>query len=139
MRRIFFAHPKGMDDFDHVVERLRRACDGTGPNELIMAKDDHAARFAAAGSWEAWERSVVGSHMGQPRFDVIVVGDGSDAQPPVVGKATNGLVRLALHAQKPVVWWNGDATFVRGYTFRKVTGVRPLGDDWTRFATLVLE
>lgn len=139
MKRIFFAHPRHTDGFDDIVARLTRACKATDPKaELVTARADYLARANACGGWQPWQRSVSGSHMGEPRFDVIVVGDGSDNI--AVAKGTYGLVEAALEAKRPVLWWNGDATFIRGYTFRRVVGQERLsGNDWKRFAKLVLQ
>lgn len=139
MIRLFFAHPKELDGLEDAVSRLHRAArtaHGNRAIQIVTAKDDWHRRMAARGGWSDWQASVAGLCLGQPRFDVVVVGDGTDSLE--IGKGTMGIVDACLSKGRDLVWWNGDATFIRGVTFKRIAGRERAGSSWERWARVIL-
>lgn len=140
MIRLFFAHPKDLEGLDDAVKRLTRASKTAHNNrsiQVVTAKDDWTRMSAARGGWSDWQASVAGLSMGLPRFDVVVVGDGTTGK--IIGRGTAGIVDACLSKGRDLIWWNGDATFIRGTTFKQVIGRRNLPhDNWQAYAEVIL-
>lgn len=141
MIKVFFAHPKDLADaeLDNALARLARAANASSsaPLRIVTARDDWARNMGSRGGWPGWQESIAGVSMGYPRFDMIVVGDGVGS--PDIGKGTSGIIDACLSKGRDMCLWNGDATFIRGVTFRKIIGRRRLpGDDWKQWAEVLL-
>ena len=103
--RIFVAHAKGESDEglivmrDQITQALRKAFGAREP-AVTLGRDDYAAHFQRAGSWDAWAREVataVHPTTREPRYHGIVV------PATRVGAATQAIVGQALGMGKPVL------------------------------------
>ena len=99
MKLVFYAHSKATlataidEDVAFLTKHLGASLNGGC--EVKSGRDDHAARFRAAGSWADWCRQVA------RRYDVFVV------PPGPIGKATKDILIDALSQDKAVLSWNG--------------------------------
>ena len=104
--RVFFAHPKGMDDatIDSWLGKLHKlateAVEGKEPVEVIPGRDDFKQYAPAAGGFTGWVRDVAtrkDAMSQKPYYDLFV------SPYREIGKATADILTLALHKQMPVV------------------------------------
>lgn len=108
--RVFLAHPKAWSDMtiDEACEQVQEdLAHATWLQfEVTAGRDCFRDNFRSWGGWNGWAREVaIGRDMNeQYNFDVLVV-----PSSPLVGKATAGMVEMALAERKPVVFWH--ATF----------------------------
>lgn len=104
MMRVFFAHPKSMqdDEIDHWVADLRRMfheAEGQ-PVEIVPGRDDFAKYAVGAGSFTAWAREVA------VRKDMTTGKAYYSAFASVnayVGRATADILSVALNNGSPVI------------------------------------
>lgn len=127
MKTAFLAHPKGWDDhqIDQAVADLA-ACFASAsfPARPCSGRDDWNEQFRIAGSWDSWAASAA------RRYDIIVC----PANEPL-GKATAQIVAAALHQGHSVLLWDGSAKWVKGKSFKRITGTVPIpGDNWKGWA-----
>lgn len=121
--RVFVAHKRQLSSV--AVDALQEAIEGAicskGVETTVVTGRDHFADNAQAlGGWQAWQQEVAaGSALdGEPLFHAIVVPDAA------VGRATAGIVRAALEAGRPVLFWDGLA-------FARVSAIREDdSEDW---------
>lgn len=111
MKRIFLAHPisvqeERLNELKVEVAKAIVAANLTGGEEfdLVLGRDDHAARFALEGGWQGWIHSVAeGVYTSlagvEPRFHGYVV-----APSQAVGKATAEILQKAMRRGKLVVY-----------------------------------
>lgn len=104
MIRIFFAHPKGMDDavIDSWSSRIRASfeSDGFNPVEVVTGRDDFTRYAAGAGGFSAWAREVAvrrDRDRSGTYYDVIV------SVNTYIGRATADICSVALNTQLPVI------------------------------------
>jgi hypothetical protein len=127
IKRIFLAHPKGLDDGE--LEALRQRAQGAleklsagrAAVQVTLGKDDFDARWSTLGSWEAWAKEVaigVGWADREPRYHAIVVVDKR------LGNATRLIVQHAMAAGKPVLRLHEDEMLT------VVQAVVQVGESW---------
>lgn len=125
--RIFFAHPKAWDEgfiaarTQELVDALRVLRDRSGQGtrlRVVTGRDDWQETVGSGprgrNGWQQWigHTSTGVRADGEPRYHVFIIPNGP------VGKATGGLIQMALYAGKPVSCWDTvDCTLVA------VTGV----------------
>ena len=104
--RIFFAHPKGMEDseIEAWIGKLHKlgteAVEGKEPVEVIPGRDDFKQYAPSAGGFAGWVRDVATRKEAmtqKPYYDLFV------SPYREIGKATADILTLALHKQTPVV------------------------------------
>jgi hypothetical protein len=106
--RIFFAHPKSMEDGDidwWSREITRMLTDGTEIIEVTSGRDDYQRYAVGAGSFSAWAREVAvrkDMRTGKPYYDGFV------SVNAYVGRATADILRVALNAGTPVIYLEQD-------------------------------
>jgi hypothetical protein len=106
--RIFFAHPKSMEDGDidwWSREITRMLTDGTEIIEVTSGRDDYQRYAVGAGSFSAWAREVA------ERRDMATgkrYYDGFVSVNAYVGRATADILRVALNAGTPVIYLEQD-------------------------------
>lgn len=114
--RVFVAHSK--QDSDAFIEGAKERIETTLRNaaiaqgkavviECVLGRDDHAAHFKAAGSWDAWAYDVVDRIdyvTRDPVYAVIVVTSAA------VGAATAKMVERALARTRPILLFCDDST-----------------------------
>jgi hypothetical protein len=106
--RIFFAHPKSMEDGDidwWSREIKRMLTDGTEIIEVTSGRDDYQRYAVGAGSFSAWAREVA------ERRDMATgkrYYDGFVSVNAYVGRATADILRVALNAGTPVIYLEQD-------------------------------
>jgi hypothetical protein len=106
--RIFFAHPKDMEDSDidwWSKEIARMLADGTEIIEVTSGRDDFQRYAMGAGSFTAWAREVPTRKdmaTGKPYYDGFV------AVNAYVGRATADILRVAINVGTPVIYLEQD-------------------------------
>lgn len=104
--RVFLAHPKALSDeeIDALRDQTHAQLSAVLTDRTVVVtpgRDEHAATFRRAGTWDAWARDVargVEYGTGEARYHAFVV-----APDPGVGRATEGIIRHALAAGKPIL------------------------------------
>jgi hypothetical protein len=104
--RVFLAHPKALSDeeIDALRDQTRAQLSAVLTDRTVVVtpgRDEHAATFRRAGTWDAWARDVacgIEYGTGEVRYHAFVV-----APDPGVGRATEGIIRHALAAGKPIL------------------------------------
>jgi hypothetical protein len=104
--RVFLAHPKALGDteIDALRDQTHAHLSAVLTDRTVIVtpgRDEHAATFRRAGTWDAWARDVargVEYGTGEARYHAFVVAPSAD-----IGRATEGIIRHALAAGKPVL------------------------------------
>lgn len=106
--RIFFAHPKSMEDSDidwwsrQIVQMLT---DGTETIEVTPGRDDFQRYAMGAGSFTSWAREVAARKdmgTGKLYYDAFVTVNA------YIGRATADILRVALNLGTPVIYLEQD-------------------------------
>jgi hypothetical protein len=106
--KVFFAHPKSMDDaeIDFWVRQITlMLADGTDTPVVVTGRDDFQQYAMGAGSFTAWAREVpVRKDMstGKPVYDAFV------SVNAYVGRATADILRGAINVGTPVIYLEQD-------------------------------
>ena len=137
LKRVFYATRRSTrkEATDLLAAEIRAAFDQLNSIAvtwaLILAEDDYDEHFPRLG-WAAWERDVaegVVFNDRTPRFHVFVVTDID------VGKTTASILRQALSAGKPVLFFDPSTK-----QFQRVGRVREVDPDcWVSGWSLDLE
>ena len=106
--RIFFAHPKSMND-DEIDwwsrEIARMLADGTDIISVTTGRDDFRQYSMGAGSFTAWAKEVAARKdmsTGKLYYDAFV------SVNAYVGRATADILRVALNVGTPVIYLEQD-------------------------------
>jgi hypothetical protein len=108
--KIFLAHPKDYPSTAELIEVIRRLLPPQAQAaEIVPGEVDFQHNFARFNGWEGWVQSVgLGTEYNRttgmlgPRYTSIIV-----APETRIGRATQGMVRYAIQAQKPVWFCDG--------------------------------
>jgi hypothetical protein len=107
--RIFFAHPKSMEDgdIDWWVGEISRIFDGAADTkpDVTTGRDDFKRYALGAGSFTSWAREVpIRKDMstGKRFYEVFV------SVNAYIGRATADILRGALHIGTPVIFLEQD-------------------------------
>jgi len=106
--RIFFAHPKDMEDgdIDWWLKTIEQMLSDEGDRVAVTSGRDDFQRYAmGAGSFTAWAREVPtrkDMSTGKPYYDAFV------AVNAYVGRATADILRVAINVGTPVIYLEQD-------------------------------
>lgn len=102
--RVFFAHPKSMENEAIDAEAALLADLLTKemgePVEVVTGRDDYMLNAPSAGGWKNWAKDVgtrIDSMTRKPFFDAFV------APSATIGGATQVILSYAIHLKKPVL------------------------------------
>jgi hypothetical protein len=131
--RVFYGHRKGAEGYrDEMARATQLLAEALGDAYAFVTvtsgEDDWREHFHNAGGWDAWTgRVAFGRKYGSPEpfYHAIIVPD------RVLGKATAGIVQLALQWSKPVLLFEGDQLW-------RVTRLDIDGRDFRSWASVVV-
>lgn len=110
--RALFLHAKAMsdEDIDLNCSMLKTKLENENFENVsvVSGRDDFKDNAATAGGWQGWPRDLISrtdSETYEPFYDLFVVPG------KTCGKGTAAIVKLALEAERPVVWWDSEDTF----------------------------
>lgn len=109
--RVFYAHSSATDP-QELREQAGKLLDtlqarfkarGVSPDlQVVLGREDHRRHWC--GNWDAWQDSIISRQdfmTGQPVYSLFIVPDS------ICGRATAGIIRQAIAAQRSVMWWDG--------------------------------
>ena len=132
--RWFLAHSKScpVEHIDTWAKALTPALTSPGWDaQVTSARADYELRARAMGGWHRWCQDVPRGVRwdGTPLFHGIIIPEG-----PIVGRATDSLIRGFLDAGKHVFAWEPSTG-----RFHAVSGLKELGlDNWKQWSKIVL-